>query len=78
MSWIRNTGYRYRTHLSRVGKNPGFFKETQPSGFFWVFGFFFGFFGFSWVFLGFFAQTREFLGFFQFHEYFWVHPDFKI
>jgi hypothetical protein len=30
-----------------VGKNPGFFKKTQPSGFFWVF-------------LGFFAQTNTF------------------
>jgi hypothetical protein len=39
---------------SRVGKNPGFFKKTQPSGFFWVFWVFwgfFGFFGFFWVFL---------------------------
>ncbi len=49
--------------VSRVGKNPGFFKKTQPSGFFWVF---FGFFGFFWVFLGFFAQTRGFLGFLGF------------
>jgi hypothetical protein len=55
------------TDSSRVGKNPGFFKKTQPSGFFWVFLVFFGFFGFFWVFLGFFARTR---GFFQFHEYF--------
>jgi hypothetical protein len=54
---------------ARVGKNPGFFKKTQPSGFFWVFLVFFGFFGFFWVFLGFFAQKRGFLGFFQFHEY---------
>ena len=30
----------------RVGKNPGFFKKTQPSGFFWVFLGFLGFFGF--------------------------------
>ncbi len=37
----------------RVGKNPGFFKKTQPSGFFWVFLGFLGFFGFFWVFLGF-------------------------
>jgi hypothetical protein len=65
--------------LIRVGKNPGFFKKTQPSGFFWVFLGFFGFFGFFCVFLGFFAQTRGFLGFFfQFHDYFRVHPDFKL
>ena len=52
----------------RVGKNPGFFKKTQPSGFFC---FFFGFLGFFWGFWGFLAQTRGFLGFFfQFHEYF--------
>jgi hypothetical protein len=37
--------------LFRVGKNPGFFKKTQPSGFFWVFLGFLGFFGFFWVFL---------------------------
>ena len=37
----------------RVGKNPVFFKKTQPSG---LFGFFFGFLGF----LGFFG----FFGFF--------------
>ncbi len=30
----------------RVGKNPGFFKKTQPSGFFWVFWVFLGFLGF--------------------------------
>ncbi len=41
----------------RVGKNPGFFKKNQPSGFFGVFLFFFGFlsfflvFCFFWVFL---------------------------
>jgi hypothetical protein len=46
---------------TRVGKNPGFFKKTQPSGFFWVS---LGFFGVFWVFLGFFAQTRGFIGFF--------------
>jgi hypothetical protein len=40
---------------ARVGKNPGFFKKTQPSGFFWVFWVFLGFFGFFWVFLGFFG-----------------------
>jgi hypothetical protein len=34
--------------LRRVGKNPGFFKKTQPSGFFWVFLVFFWVF---WVFL---------------------------
>ncbi len=48
----------------RVGQNPGFFKKTQPSGFFWVF---LGFFWVFWVFLGFwgfFAQKRGFLGFF--------------
>jgi hypothetical protein len=50
---------------NRVGKNPGFFKKTQPSGFFWVFLGFLGFFGFFWVFLGFFARTRGFLGFFS-------------
>jgi hypothetical protein len=49
---------------TRVGKNPVFFKKTQPSGFFGFFWFFFGFFGFFWVFLGFFARTRGFLGFF--------------
>jgi hypothetical protein len=39
---------KFYSLLSRVGKNPGFFKKTQPSGFFWVF---LGFFGFFWVFL---------------------------
>ncbi len=40
----------------RVGKKPGFFKKTQPSGFFWVFFvffvffWFFGFFRVFWVF----------------------------
>jgi hypothetical protein len=43
---------------NRVGKNPVFFKKTQPSGFFWVFLGFMGFFGF-------FAQTRGFLGLFS-------------
>jgi hypothetical protein len=37
--------------LVRVGKNPGFFKKTQPRGFFCFFLGFFGFFGFFWVFL---------------------------
>ena len=37
----------------RVGKNPGFFNKTQPSGFFWVLLGFWGFIGFYWVFLGF-------------------------
>ncbi len=54
-----------RDAVIRVGKNPGFLKKTQPSGFFWVFLGFFGFFGFFWVFLGFFARTRGFLGFFS-------------
>jgi hypothetical protein len=36
---------------SRVGKNPGFFKKTQPSVFFWFFLGFLGFFGFFWFFL---------------------------
>ncbi len=49
----------------RVGKNPGFFKKNQPSGFFWVF---LGFWGF-WGFLGFFGVFWGFLGFFGF---FWV------
>ncbi len=44
----------------RVGKNPGFFKKTQPSGFFWVFLGFFGFFGFFWVFLGFLPRREGF------------------
>jgi hypothetical protein len=39
-----------RSICCRVGKNPGFFKKTQPSGFFWVFLGFLGFFGFFWVF----------------------------
>jgi hypothetical protein len=56
-------------------KKPGFFlKKPSPVGF-WGF---FGFFGFFLGFLGFFAQKRGFLGFFQFHEYFKVHPDFKL
>ncbi len=48
----------------RVGKNPGLFKKTQPSGVFWVFWFFLGF----WVFcpeervLGFFSVSRILLG----------------
>jgi hypothetical protein len=45
---------------ARVGKNPGFFKKTQPSGFFWVFLGFFGFFGFFWVFLGFLPRREGF------------------
>jgi hypothetical protein len=44
-------------------------KQTQLSGFFWVFGFL-CFFGGFWVFKNIFAQKREFLGFFQFQEYF--------
>ena len=47
--------------LGRVGKNPGFFNKTLPSGFFWVF---LGFFGFYWVFLGFFGFFWVFLIFF--------------
>ncbi len=47
--------FHFRSGAARVGKNPVFFKKTQPSGFFWVF----------WVFLGFFTQTRGFLGFFS-------------
>jgi len=43
---------------SRVGKNPGFFKKTQPGGFFWVL---LGFFGFYWVLLGFFGFYWVFL-----------------
>ena len=39
--------------LDRVGKNPGFFNKTQPSGVFWVLLGFWGFIGFYWVFLGF-------------------------
>ena len=40
--------------ISRVGKNPGFFKKAQSSGFFWVLlGFWV--FGFYWVLLGFFG-----------------------
>jgi hypothetical protein len=38
---------------TRVGKNPGFFKKTQPGGFFWVFWVLLGFIGFFWVLLGF-------------------------
>jgi hypothetical protein len=45
---------------TRVGKNPGFFKKTQPSGFFWFFLGFFGFFGFFWVFLGFLPRREGF------------------
>ena len=52
---------------SRVGKNPGFFKKTQPSGFFWVFLVFFGFFGFFCFFLRFFClDERVFRVFFSF------------
>ncbi len=43
----------------RVGKNPGFLKNTQPSGFLGFLGFFvffWGFFGFFYVF----AQKRQF------------------
>ena len=39
----------------RVGKNPGFFNKTQPSGFFWVLLGFWGLLGFIvffWVLLG--------------------------
>jgi hypothetical protein len=60
----------------RVGKKTRvFLKKPSPVvffGFFEVFWGFLGFFGFFWVFL----PRRE--GFFQFHEYFWVHPDFKL
>ena len=35
---------------SRVGKNPGFFDKTQPTGFFWVLLGFTGYTGFFWVF----------------------------
>ena len=42
--WFKNT-------ISRVGKNPGFFNKTQPSGFFWVLLGFWGFIGFYWVLL---------------------------
>jgi hypothetical protein len=38
--------HNYHHHPGRVGKNPGFLKKTQPSGFFWVFLFFLFFFGF--------------------------------
>ena len=48
---LDNLGTGRRLATDRVGKNPGFFKKAQPSGFFWVF---LGFFGFFWVFLGFF------------------------
>jgi hypothetical protein len=66
--WALKSGFSLRldgwnARRRRVGKNPGFFKKTQPSGFFWVFLGFFGFFGFFWVFLGFFARTRGILGF---------------
>jgi hypothetical protein len=61
-SYVHMTAFSARTYLlslyppcPRVGKNPGFFKKAQPSGFFWVFfGFFLGFlgfFGFFWFFL---------------------------
>jgi hypothetical protein len=43
--------------VNRVGKNPGFFKKTQPSGFFGFFWFFLGFLGF----LGFFEFFGVFL-----------------
>ncbi len=56
--------------LARVGKNPGFFKKAQPSGFFWVFLGFFGFFWVFWVFLDFFGffcpDERVFRVFFSF------------
>jgi hypothetical protein len=42
--------------IIRVGKNPGFFQKTQPSGFFWVFLGFLGFF----FFFGFFAGREGF------------------
>jgi hypothetical protein len=41
---------------SQGWKKPVFFFLTQPSGFFWVF---------LWFFLGFFVRTRGFLGFFS-------------
>jgi hypothetical protein len=53
-------GNTARTH-GRVGKNPGFFKKTQPGGFFWVL---LGFFGFYWVLLGFFNFRQIKLFFF--------------
>ena len=43
-----NVGW-WGTVCSRVGKILGFFKKTQPTGFFWVL---LGFFGQYWVFLG--------------------------
>jgi hypothetical protein len=54
------------TTTGRVGKYPGFFKKTQPSGFFGDFWGFLGFFGFFFIYL----PRREFLGFFQFQVYF--------
>ena len=41
----------------RVGQKAGFFKKTQPGGFFWVL---LGFIGFYWVLLGFFGFFRVF------------------
>ncbi len=46
--------------FGRVGKNPGFLKKTQPSGVFWVFGFFLGFLGFFWVFWVFLPRREGF------------------
>ncbi len=43
----KQTQWKNIGFLTRVGKNPGFFKKTQPGGFFWVL---LGFFGFYWVF----------------------------
>ncbi len=42
--------WRFFGNSHRVGKNPGFFKKTQPSGFFWFFLGFLGSLGFFWVF----------------------------
>ncbi len=58
---------------SRVGKKPGFKKKKKPAQcFFLGGGGVSGFFGF------FCPDERVFRFFFQFHEYFYVHPDFKL
>ncbi len=50
----------------RVGKNPGFFKKTQPSGFFWFFWGFLVFFVFFWFFWAFCPDERILRVFFSF------------
>jgi hypothetical protein len=50
--------------MTRVGKNPVFFKKNQPSGIFWVILVFMVFLGFL-GFFGFFCPEERVLGFFS-------------